>query len=79
MAKSIPILDISEFKDNQETFVEALGEAYSGWGFAGIVNHNIGKETISNAFDAAKNPKRYPAITAHEYLMERLREIGLVK
>ena len=26
-----------------------------------------------------ENPKRYPAITSHEYLLERLREIGLTK
>jgi len=27
----------------------------------------------------ANNPKRYPAITSHDYLVERLREIGLTK
>lgn len=53
MSSSIPILDITQFESNRESFVSNLGEAYRGWGFAGIINHGISSETIGAALKAS--------------------------
>ena len=59
MAPRIPTLDIRRFThpaspEDRQAFVDELGAAYREWGFAGIRNHGIPQDLISEAYEAFK-------------------------
>ena len=51
---TIPELDISRLESDTHRFVRELGDAYSEWGFAGIVGHGISPQVITSAMRAAE-------------------------
>src|SRR5690606_34618928 len=59
MAPRIRTLDIRRFTHpaipaDRQAFVDELGAAYREWGFAGIRNHGIPQDLISEAYEAFK-------------------------
>src|SRR3954454_14487549 len=55
---SIPVVDLSEFLNNQNAskaaFVKKLGKAYEEVGFVAVTNHGIPNETIQQLYDCVK-------------------------
>jgi len=55
---SIPVVDLSEFLNNQNAskaaFVKKLGKAYEEVGFVAVTNHGIPHETIQQLYDCVK-------------------------
>jgi len=54
MTTTVPVLDISKFETDRDSFIKELGAAYQAWGFAGITKHNISKEIVQNALHASQ-------------------------
>jgi isopenicillin N synthase-like dioxygenase len=50
----IPILDLNQFYENREQFVNDIREGYIEYGFIGIRNHDITDELISKAYQNLK-------------------------
>lgn len=59
MARAIPVLDLSNFVDGDETsranFVQEIGKAFHEIGFVGITNHGIPKDLIDDFYSSSKS------------------------
>ena len=54
-ASQVPTLDLRDFQQNKEEFVEQLKSAYHSFGFCSFVGHNLDQEMIKRAYVAAKD------------------------
>lgn len=53
-AASIPIFDLRDYATQGQSFVQAVGEGYQQYGFAGFTHHGIDDELVANAYAAFK-------------------------
>ena len=67
---SIPKLDISRFATDRGNFVAEFGSAYREWGFAGITDHGIDTNVISEALQAAEAFFAISEIEKKKYISE---------
>lgn len=67
MTQQIPTLDIQRFTTDRSAFVQALGDTYAEWGFAGISGHGIDPELIARAMVVAEQFFALPADTKVGY------------
>ncbi len=65
----VPTLDLSKFERNPQHFVQALGDTYKEWGFAGISHHGIPDKVIQDALDAAEALFKLPEAVKTQYDM----------
>jgi isopenicillin N synthase-like dioxygenase len=64
---SVPTLELSEFDTHPEDFVQALGQTYREWGFAGISGHGVDPEIIERALKAAESLFALPEAIKRQY------------
>ncbi len=76
MARAIPVVDVKKYTEGnpveQETFIQAIGDAFQSVGFVGVVNHGVSKQLIDDFYAAAKAFFALPEKVKRKYEIEGL-------
>ena len=74
--QKIPTVDLNDYLHGDQTaksqFVKALGDSFSGIGFAIVANHGVSEQTISSSYKAFKDFFDLPDETKRKYEISNL-------
>jgi len=66
-ASSIPLFDLRDYEKNRAEFVQAVGDGYQEYGFAGFTHHGIDDELVQKAYAAFKAFFALPESVKQQY------------